>query len=292
MASPIAETWVYATMLIENEWGGSGTGFLVMRETVPGKGRVFLATNKHVLHSDPQERQKATRIRVHVNKRKLDGTIEGDVIDIPLGTGAGQIWKEHPDRDVDVLAFDITQLMNGRPDLEKKLVGYDLFLNNQKIRELEITMGEEVVIVGYPLGLKHRTSNLPLIRSGLIATRIGESLEDEVKDVGGKIRKRIIRGFLIDGAAIPGSSGSPVVLKPVIGRVVGENIQIGTPPPVLLGIIAETRYYPIRTPAGEIPSFAGLGLAFDAETVRETIELFFPPAPAAATGGAGTATGP
>ena len=45
-------------------------------------------------------------------------------------------------------------------------------------------------------------------------------------------------------------------------------------PAFLLGVIAETRHAPIRTPAGVYPSFAGLGLAFDASTIRDTMELF------------------
>ncbi len=290
MASPIAETWVHATMLIENEWGECGTGFLVARKVDAEIVRAFLITNKHVLNKDPQRRVRASRIRLHVNKKNAQGGVEGETVSVSLVTGSGKPWREHPDRDVDVLAFDITSLLATRPDIEKKWATYDLFLTNERIKELQITMGEEVMTVGYPLGLRHRTTNLPLVRSGIIATKIGESLEDEVEE-NGTIRKRILRGFLIDGATIPGSSGSPVVLKPVIGRVVGDSIQMGTPPPILLGIVAETRYAPIRTTAGEIPSFAGLGLAFDAETVRETIELFFPPAPTA-PGGAGTPARP
>jgi hypothetical protein len=42
-----------------------------------------------------------------------------------------------------------------------------------------------------------------------------------------------------------------------------------------LASIAETRYAPIETQEGNIPSFAGLGLAFDAKTVKEPINLFF-----------------
>ncbi len=282
MASPIAETWVHATMLIENEWGEYGTGFLVARNVDEKNVRAFLITNKHVLSQDPQRRARATRIRLHVNKKNAQGVVEGETVDVPLANGPGMTWREHPDRDVDVLAFDITPLLVARPDIEREGATYDLFLNAAKIRELDITMGEEVMTVGYPLGLRHRTTNLPLVRSGIIATKIGESLEDEVEERG-TIRKRTLRGFLIDGATIPGSSGSPVVLKPVIGRVVGDGIAMGTPPPILLGIVAETRYAPVRTRAGEIPSFAGLGLAFDAETVRETIELFFPPTLAAST---------
>lgn len=47
-------------------------------------------------------------------------------------------------------------------------------------------------------------------------------------------------------------------------------MQSGT---FLLGIIAETRYAPIVTPAIETLSFAGLGLAFDAEII-ETIGYY------------------
>ncbi len=117
-------------------------------------------------------------------------------------------------------------------------------------------------------------SFFPLVRAGLIATRIGDSLIDEVEENGSK-RPRTVRGFLIDGATIPGSSGSPVVLKPISGRIVKGNLQLGSVPQLLLGIIAETMYAPMKMEKWEIPSFAGLGLAFDAETIQETIELFF-----------------
>jgi hypothetical protein len=40
---------------------------------------------------------------------------------------------------------------------------------------------------------------------------------------------------------------------------------------MVLGIIAESRY----AWTTDFQSFAGLGLAFDAETIAETIELFY-----------------
>jgi hypothetical protein len=39
----------------------------------------------------------------------------------------------------------------------------------------------------------------------------------------------------------------------------------------LLGIVAETRYSPTKTPTGHVTSYTGLGLAFDAVTIGETI---------------------
>jgi hypothetical protein len=100
-------------------------------------------------------------------------------------------------------------------------------------------------------------------------------LKDKVKTPGGTIRDRNLRAFLVDGATVPGSSGSPVILKPVIGRIQGNTIVMGAAPAVLLGIIAETKYAPVQLGASVIPTFAGLGLAFEVETIRETIELFF-----------------
>jgi hypothetical protein len=50
MASLIAATWIHTTMLIENDWGEFGTGFLVSRSISDSKARVFLASNKHVLN--------------------------------------------------------------------------------------------------------------------------------------------------------------------------------------------------------------------------------------------------
>lgn len=276
MASPIAESWLYATMMIENQWGGKGTGFLVNRAIDEQQSKVFLVTNKHVLHEDLATRQLAKKVVLHLNVKNQDDTISAQAAELTLTLDDGsKRWREHPDVDVDVLALDVTQLIVQHPQVEKRWSSYSLFADATKLQELDITIGEEITVIGYPLGLRHRTTNFPLIRGGIIATRIGETLEDEIEESDGTPRKRVLRGFLIDGATIPGSSGSPVVLKPTPGRFVKGNIVMGAPQPVLLGIMAETRYAPVRTPAGTIPSFAGLGLAFDAETVRETIELFF-----------------
>lgn len=266
-------------MIIKNQWGGSGTGFLVSRLINEKEGRIFLVTNKHVLNEKPELRRSAHSIFLHHNEKNTDGSISKATTPWPIIYGDGsKAWREHPNLDVDVLAFDVTNLVTFKIDrLAHKWVGYDLFCNRPILDQEDITIGEEVAVIGYPLGLSHHRSYYPLIRSGTIATQIGEELEDTVIE-NGVPRSRILRGFLIDGGIIPGSSGSPVVLKPVIGRVNRKtsSIKMGTPSPFLLGIIAETHYAPIRTGQEDIiPSFAGLGLAFDAETVRETIELFF-----------------
>lgn len=90
----------------------------------------------------------------------------------------------------------------------------------------ESKIGDQINVIGYPAGIRHRMTNFPIIRSGIISSMIGEELQDEVKSPDGKRRKRILRGFLVDGAIIPGSSGSPVVLPPVSVRNVHGRLQI------------------------------------------------------------------
>jgi len=212
----------------------------------------------------------------HFNTKEPDGR-QGIVSgNIPLLDPAGsKRYREHQDVDTDVAAIEVTDVMQLNPTIEKRWVSYDLFGDKDKRAELDITVGEEIVTIGYPLGLRQGDSNFPLIRQGVIATKIGAFLKDKVHTATGKPRDRTLRAFLIDGATVPGSSGSPVILKPVIGRLQGNSIMLGTPPAVLLGIVAETKYAPVQFGTGVIPSFAGLGLAFEVETIRETIELFF-----------------
>lgn len=278
MASPIVAGWLYATVRIDNPQRESGTGFLVLRKIADDQGRVFLVTNKHVVHRDPMKRASVTHLVCHFNTKNPDGSLGKIAGDLPFKQPDGSSrYREHPDPDTDVVAIDVTDVMQLNPAIEKRWASYDDFADAAKRDELDITVGEEVMTVGYPLGLRQGDTNFPLVRQGLLATKIGYPIRDEVLDSAGVPRERTLRAFLVDGATIPGSSGSPVVLKPVIGRLVKNTILMGTAPPVLLGIVAETKYAPVQLGSGSIPGFAGLGLAFDVETIRETVELFFVP---------------
>lgn len=280
-ASPIAKSWLYATILIENEWGGKGTGFLVSKDTGPNRSRVFLCTNKHVLNSNKKLRDNAVKVILHLNVKEAADKILGKSYEFVLKSPNGKRrWKEHPETDVDVLAFDVTDLVQTLPEMEKKWATYSLFADKTVLSEQDITAGDEVLILGYPTGFKNIVfkqgdTNFPIVRQGIIATQIGQTFTEEYTDKDGKKKTNTFRGFLIDGGFIPGSSGSPVVLKPVLGRSVGKEIRIGEAMPFLLGIVAQTRYAPVKTGDTETLSFAGLGLAFDADTIKETIELFF-----------------
>lgn len=173
----------------------------------------------------------------HFNTREADGT-EGTVSgQVPLANKDGsKRFREHPDPDTDVYAIEVTDVMKLNTKIEKRWVGYDLFADEPKRAELDITVGEDIVTIGYPLGLRQGDTNFPLVRQGVIATKIGTHLKDKTRTHAGTLRERTLRAFLIDGATVPGSSGSPVILKPVIGRIQGNAIVMGSAPPVLLSV--------------------------------------------------------
>jgi S1-C subfamily serine protease len=253
---------------------GMGTGFLVSWEE-EGKGRQhFVVTNKHVLHEDPAYRKALDRIELHMNRRGPKGELErlGGTIRLTHGGGSPRV-VEHPDPDTDVLAVHITDVIMAA-DPEVRTLGFDHLADEKAMREREIRVGEDIITLGYPLGLKQGGSNLPLVRQGIIATDPAGVLEDEISDPSGEQRLRRRRAFLIDGATIPGASGSPVLLKPGATREVGGRQMYGGPP-VVLGIVARGAAVPMGVDEDTAAAWHGLGLAFRSDTIRETIEQFY-----------------
>jgi trypsin-like peptidase len=187
MSSPVSSFWIYNTMLIENQGGGKGTGFLVSKPDKPGTnvGRVFLVTNKHVLNDDPKLRETAKYVTLHLNVKDVNNVISSREAEFPIQRGNRKSYREHPTRDVDVIVFDITPLLAEFPSIVYQPVQYDMLATKRLLEERDIKIGDEVLVIGYPTALKHKTTNFPLVRSGMISTRIGEEIEDEKKEKDG-----------------------------------------------------------------------------------------------------------
>lgn len=280
MASPVSEAWMHTTVLIQNEWGEQGTGFFVRKTVGPDAGRLLVVTNKHILSDDPRQREEAEYVNLSVNIKR-NGSILGDHGTWPLRRRDGSpAWREHPDQAVDVLAFDVTALPLLRPDFTCMHADSGSLVVEETVQDNDIDIGDDVVVLGYPAGLKQGETNYPLARQGMLATRIGERLHLDRQATSGVERRETVRGFLIDGATIPGSSGSPVILKPVVKLAMikdesgnpSRQLVRGASP--LLGIIAQTTYRPTTTPSGHVSSYTGLAVAHDTDTIRETLDLF------------------
>ena len=75
--SQISRTWTYSTVLIYNQWNHFGTGFLVKRDINETSAKIFLVTNKHVLHKETAQRNVATHIVCHLNKKNAAQEVVG-----------------------------------------------------------------------------------------------------------------------------------------------------------------------------------------------------------------------
>ena len=253
MASLVSTTWAETTVLIDNGWGEKGTGFLMSRELDEQYSKLFLVTNKHVLDQRASVRRTMTDVQLHMNVKR-ENVIFGEAIPYSLEDENGNsLVREHPDDNVDVLVIDVSNLFLGRPDIHCKRATYDLIADTAVSNGYWITAGDEIFVVGYPSGLRQGPTNYPLIRQGIIATRFGETLVEDATDDQGNYIQRHTRGFLIDGATIPGSSGSPVVVKENYEQVLRERMSPGSArQPLLLGILAETRFAPVKTKTGDL----------------------------------------
>jgi hypothetical protein len=257
---------VSTTIMIETPSGSVGTGFIVAfgHHVQPDNPYVAFVTNKHVLDLDKASRRLGKRLTIHADVTTTTGP-RPERVDVDY---APEGYREHPSDDVDVCAF-LPRFVGQERFFMNRAVRYDEIANRDLVVQYGISPGDDVLTVGYPLRYLQGQTNAPLVRHGTIATSLLQDLSGLAVGLRG-----ILPAFLFDGGTLPGSSGSPVFLKPTTGRIVDNEIQVDPPPPILIGIVAETRLAPV--PGTAQMSYAGLGMAFRGETIRDTLDLFLP----------------
>jgi hypothetical protein len=168
---------------------GSATGFFFEYEK-----RIFLVTNRHVVVKEEEESYPDHLIvRIHASKTKVD-PIRNVVL--PLYNASGSpVWFEHHIKAFDLVALEIGDLLK-----ETDMVACWKPVNLMQ-QDAEVDVGTEVFVIGYPMGLFEPKFYLPIFRSGILATTYGMSFNE-------------LPICLIDANLHPGTSGSPVLVKP------------------------------------------------------------------------------
>jgi hypothetical protein len=274
MSTDAAASWQNSTVLIRNEWGEIGTGFFLLDPVVSDASgtrvRALIVTNKHVLSADPDKRRAATKVHISLVRKAGDGALLPLQGDFPLNyTNDGTpLWREHPQPEVDVLAFDVTAMIAAFPGWVDSLNPPNALCSDENWKTCDVRAGQGVLVIGYPEGIREAATNRPIVRHGIISSdpQLPFSLE------GMKWRSHqppTVRGFLVDCPGLRGSSGSPVILDaPPSGvRSVsssGHEARI-IPAPYVIGVVAEG--WPAE-------GYERLTVAFNAETIRETLQLF------------------
>ena len=285
-AFTIQEDWLFSVAYIANEsTGKAGTGFFVMREVAQGKGPLFLVLNKHVLEpkdSDPAATNKEAFAVMHITKEGADGELVLEPIRITLRNKEGApLWIGHPVPDVDVAVLRITEYVAQGGELKPKYkVGYineSDFVTDDLTKTTHLSIGDPLVVLGYPLNIVEGRSSIPVARGGVIGTPPNRKFKG--KDF-----------FLIDCSTIRGSSGSPVFV-PVRPYTVSYNEQkkittinpMETYFPKLLGVVSQTvsdwelvirRTHTFGAPPDEtsVIDTANFGLVYPARTISETLD--------------------
>ena len=197
MMHPIDQLVYTTTRIVVTKPGRkeTGTGFFVCFHQQDERRRLTgLVTNKHVLKD-------GTFFEFHMNRRGEDGRPEfGEHFGVPL-EAENFNWFPHPNEDVDLAVLPMgpisgTAGLRGTPiswfDLPVDLIASEEYL-------AQLSAVEDVLMVGYPMGLWDDVNNQPIVRRGISAT-------PPYRDFRGK------KVFLIDCGSVPGSSGSPVFL--------------------------------------------------------------------------------
>jgi hypothetical protein len=191
-----------------------GTGFLVVK----GDSTAFrpvLITAEHVLTNTIGD-------VVTMTFRRSPRTNEWERADLRVRIRSGEkiLWAKHPRADVAAMYLD---------ELPKAVVHHaistNLLVTDDALREWEITVGQELLCLGYPLGLEANKQGFPILRSGKISSFP-------------ILPTKITESFLFDFAVFGGNSGGPVYLYQH-SPVYGGRIHVATTIRGIVGIVTQ-----------------------------------------------------
>ena len=163
---------------------------------------IFLVTNRHVFQSAAE---RGDTIHARFNKLLETGT---NTYTIKLKDAA---WTVHPDPAADVAVLSINPDRIKADGIEYSFFsGDDHSLTLEESRANQISVGDGVFVLGFPLGEAGDERNYVIVRQGILA-RVQNWISGNA------------RTFLIDASIYPGNSGGPVLLKPELASIKGTK---------------------------------------------------------------------
>lgn len=211
----ISEKMMFNTIRLVASDGSSGTGFFYNFE-IDGKVIPTIITNKHVVRYNPNE---TMRFLLHLKNGENESR---ENFEITYTTN----WVFHSQKD---LCFCF---VNQVFEHVKQLTGKDVFFiaiddsivpTEEMLADLSAL--EELVMVGYPIGLWDKSNNLPIFRKGYTSSH--PAIDFNEKSIG-----------VVDMACFPGSSGSPIYILNEGGyKDKHGNLNWGKSRVVFLGVL-------------------------------------------------------
>lgn len=230
----VAEQLLYSTVRIVGD-SGTGTGFFYNFKLNDTSRVELILTNKHVISGN-------NKLHLYFHEAQDNAGVYEPIDQSFLLTidNFSSIWIPHPNKDVDLGALLFVPVRNHAKNVMQKNI-YALFLDDNLIKddktlELEADVSDEILMIGYPIGLWDEHNNFPLIRKGIAASHPALDFNGESKGV-------------VDIACFPGSSGSPILIH-MNGYIdKSNNYQIGACKNILIGLLSSGPFY---TSTGQI----------------------------------------
>ena len=173
---------------------------------------IWLVTNKHVVFGSanferalpqfPKVLEFFLRKRIVNRDRPIWDTIRLEASDLKTSI------RLHADSTIDVVAIDVTKFVLTRLEKRDSLYFYGAvsranFPNADlpiTLQGFPITIGQEILSVGYPRNFYDRYNLFPTVKSGIVASKWNAKFNGRPY-------------FLIDAKLFPGSSGSAIITK-------------------------------------------------------------------------------
>jgi len=193
-----------------------GTVFIIGRplKADPTKSSYVLVTAAHVL-GDIQGRTATLSLR----KKNADQTYTIVPVDIPIRAADGKdLFLKHKTADVAAMYVALPK------DLSIPVIATTDIVDDDKITELEIHPGDELLCLGYPFGLSVNDWGFPILRSGTISS-YPLTPASAVRFIG------------FDFRVYGGNSGGPVYFK-YNGRTYGGEVHLGQTVAGVIGLVS------------------------------------------------------
>jgi Trypsin-like peptidase domain len=220
----LSEELIHSTIRIECQYSLKDSNGKIISTNGTGSGFIFsfklnesdsttipvIVTNKHVIQNAIKGKFLFTK------KDSIGNPIYGEKETIEVNNFQ-QYWLAHPDPSVDLCIMPIAPILNQSIKNNKPIYykNFDENLIPKKEVWDSFTALEDILMIGYPIGLWDSKNNIPIIRKGQTATPM-------------KIDYQGKSEFLIDIPAFPGSSGSPIILYNQGSYATDTGISLGT----------------------------------------------------------------
>lgn len=217
-----SELIAYSTVRIEvllKKGAGTGTGFYYLFQIDSVTEIPVIVTNKHVVKG-------ALQGRIILTGTKRDGYPDPSIKFPVIFDNFESMWIPHPDPKIDLSIMPLAPVITQAQ--QKKFNAFIRWFDSSVIPSADglkqLTAVEEILMIGYPIGIWDEVNNYPIFRKGITATHPGLNYDGRDE-------------FMIDAACYPGSSGSPVLIFNPQGYTTREGGTIFSSRIILMGIL-------------------------------------------------------